>query len=244
MIPKIIHYCWLGGNPMPERLKRWQESWRRMLPDFEFILWNESNFDINSVPWVKEAYEAGMYAFAADYIRYYALYTYGGIYMDTDVEVVRPFAELLERPYLMGAEYDDYPESGIFGAIPHSDLMRWCMEFYHDRHFSPDQITLNTCKAPQVMHQAIGAHCRFLLTESFIPDEAIVCLLPSDYLTAMSADTGIAHPTANTRTIHHFAGSWCYPTFGSRLRRWLKVSLSKILGETLVRRVRNILIKN
>ena len=208
-----------------------------MLPDFEFFLWNESNFDMNSVPWVKEAYEAGMYAFAADYIRYYALYTYGGIYMDTDVEVVRPFAELLERPYLMGAEYDDYPESGIFGAIPHSDLMRWCMEFYHDRHFSPDQITLNTCKAPQVMHQAIGAHRKFVQTEVFIPDETIVCLLPSDYLTAMSADTGIAHPTANTRTIHHFAGSWCYTTPQSRMRRQLKVFVSHCLGEKMARKL-------
>ncbi len=244
MIPKLIHYCWLSDNPIPKQLYRCMESWRRMLPDYEFVLWDRSRFDLDSVPWVREAYDAGMFAFAADYIRFYAVYTMGGIYLDMDVEVIRSFGVLLERPYFLGEEYTDHPEAGIIGAEPHSVLMRWCMEFYHNRHFSPDQDMLSTCKAPQVMHQAIGAHCRFLLTESFIPDEAIVCLLPSDYLTAMSADTGIAHPTANTRTIHHFAGSWCYPTFGSRLRRWLKVSLSKILGETLVRRVRNILIKN
>lgn len=239
MIPKIIHYCWLGSSPMPDRLRRWQESWRLLLPDYEFILWDESRFDINSINWVKEAYEAGMYAFATDYIRYYALYTMGGIYMDTDVEVLRPFAELLERPYLMGVEYEDYPESGIFGTEPHSDLMLWCMEFYQKRHFTPDQITLTTCKAPQVMHQAIGAHRKFVLSESFIQDDAVVSLLPSDFLTAMNADTGIAHPTTNTRTIHHFAGSWCYTTPLSRMRRCMKVTASRLLGERLVRALRS-----
>lgn len=237
MIPKIIHYCWLSNDPVPKRLQHYMSTWKKFLPDYEFIFWDRSRFDIDSVPWVREAYDAKMYAFAADYIRFYAVYTMGGIYMDMDVEVKRPFGSLLERPYLLGEEYTDHPEAGIFGAEPHSDLIKWCMEFYQGRHFTTDHNVLSTCKAPQVMHLAIGAHCKIVPSESFIPDKNIVCLLPSDYLTAMHADTGIAHPTANTRTIHHFAGTWCYQTPISRFRRWLKVTASCCLGETLARRI-------
>ena len=237
MIPKIIHYCWLGGSPLPVKMQRYIEAWRRLLPDYQIIRWDETNFDLDSVPWVREAYDAGMYAFASDYIRFHAVYTMGGLYLDTDVEVIRPFAELLDRPYLLGTEYDDYPGSGSFGAEPQHPLMHWCLEFYHHRHFVADKYTLSSCKSPQVMHDAIVAHCSIAVSESLSNDSSIVTLLPSDYLTAMHADTGIAHPTANTRTIHHFAGTWCYQTPISRFRRWLKVTASCCLGETLARRI-------
>lgn len=88
MIPKIIHYCWLSNDPIPADMQRYIESWKKFLPDYEFMLWNFSRFDINSSDWVKEAFKNKKYAFAADYIRLYALYNYGGIYMDMDVEVL------------------------------------------------------------------------------------------------------------------------------------------------------------
>ena len=89
MIPKIIHYCWLSNDPIPEKLQEYMKSWKEKLPDYEFKLWNFDCFDINSSQWVKEAFEAKKYAFAADYIRLYAVYNYGGIYMDMDVEVIK-----------------------------------------------------------------------------------------------------------------------------------------------------------
>ena len=106
MIPKIIHYCWLSNDPVPMQLQQYMQTWREKLPGYEFLLWNFDRFDIRRSTWVKEAFEAKKYAFAADYIRLYAVYRYGGIYMDMDVEVVRGFDELLDAPLMLGKETD------------------------------------------------------------------------------------------------------------------------------------------
>ena len=116
MIPKVIHYCWLSGDPIPEKLQRCMDSWKKFLPDYEFVLWDLERFDIKTSQWVKEAFEARKYAFAADYIRLYAVYNYGGVYMDMDVEVVRPFDDLLASPYILGLESEKGVEAGVFGA--------------------------------------------------------------------------------------------------------------------------------
>ena len=108
MIPKIIHYCWFGRGPMPPMALKCIESWHRFMPDYEYKLWNEDNFDVNSVPYVKEAYEARKFAFVTDYVRLYALYTEGGIYMDTDVEVLKPYDDLLGLSGFTGYEGSKY----------------------------------------------------------------------------------------------------------------------------------------
>lgn len=241
MIPRIIHYCWFGPKPIPRKFQRYIDGWRRLSPDFKFVLWNDECLaQFSDVSWVREAYDSGLYAFVADYVRLYAVYTQGGIYLDTDVEMIRPFEDLLDRPYLFGEEYDLHPESGIFGAEPGCELIRWCKEFYEHRQFRPDTLTLSTCKAPQVLHDTLLSRGRsFLVTEVHprnYPDR--VCLLPHDFLTAMNSDTGVAHPSARTRTIHHYAGTWCYPTLFSRVRRFLKVLISHLLGERIVRTIR------
>lgn len=237
MIPKIIHYCWLSGDPIPKNLQKWMDSWRKTLPDYKFILWDKSRFDINSVPWVKEAYEAKKYAFAADYIRQYAVYTMGGIYMDMDVEVVRPFGELLERPYLLGSETGEWMEAGVFGAEKGCRLMKWCLEFYENTHFLTPEGTLNTFGAPKVMHKCITEHCRLKVTSDYVSNEDLVCLLPYDYLTAKSSDTGIVKKTHNTRTVHHFAGSWLRPSIGAQIKRKIKVGIARCLGERIARKL-------
>ena len=99
MISKVIHLCWLSGDPYPEKIKKCIDSWKRVLSDYEIILWDTKRFDLDSSIWVKQAFEAKKYAFAADYIRFYALYHYGGIYMDSDVEVLKSFDDLLHLPY-------------------------------------------------------------------------------------------------------------------------------------------------
>ncbi len=105
MIPKIIHYCWFGGNPMPPMLRMCIASWQRVMPDYEIKEWNEQNFDVHMAPLCHEAYEAGKWAFVADYCRIHALYTEGGIYMDTDVLVFRPFEKFLEYEFVSSQEY-------------------------------------------------------------------------------------------------------------------------------------------
>ena len=104
MIPKIIHYCWFGRNPLPESAQKCIASWKKFLPDYEIKEWNEDNFDVNIIPYTKEAYEAKKYAFVSDYARFWILYKYGGLYFDTDVEVIKPMDDIIERGPFMGIE--------------------------------------------------------------------------------------------------------------------------------------------
>ena len=116
MIPKIIHYCWFGCGKMPDLALKCIESWKKFLPDYELRLWNEDTFDINSVPYVKEAYEARKFAFVTDYIRLWALEREGGGYMDTDVEVYKPLDEFLDKEGFTGFEDIHYPVTATMGA--------------------------------------------------------------------------------------------------------------------------------
>ena len=104
MIPKVIHYCWFGRNPLPESAQKCIASWRKYLHDYEIKEWNEDNFDVNIIPYTKEAYEAKKYAFVSDYARFWILYKYGGLYFDTDVEVIKPMDDIIERGPFMGIE--------------------------------------------------------------------------------------------------------------------------------------------
>lgn len=149
MIPKIIHYCWLSNDPIPEKLQEYMKSWKEKLPDYEFKLWNFDCFDINSSQWVKEAFEAKKYAFAADYIRLYAVYNYGGIYMDMDVEVIKSFNPLLNNDYLLGYENQIGIEAGIFGASPKADWVKLILDYYQNKSFYREDGTQNTTPLPK-----------------------------------------------------------------------------------------------
>ena len=113
MIPKKIHYFWFGGNEKPKSVKKCIDSWKKYCPDYEVIEWNESNFDIRCMPFVEQAYEAKKYAFVSDVARLMMIYEYGGIYMDTDVEVIKPLDNLLENKAYMGFENDENVASGL-----------------------------------------------------------------------------------------------------------------------------------
>ena len=131
MIPKIIHYCWLSNDPIPTNLQKYMKSWEKYLPDYEFWLWDFNRFDINSSIWVKEAFEAKKYAFAADYIRCYALYNYGGIYLDMDVEVLKSFNDLLHLPYFLCQEEKAPIEAAVIGSEKHNKLFEKMQEYYN-----------------------------------------------------------------------------------------------------------------
>ena len=100
MIPKIIHYCWFGRNPLPQSAIKCINSWKKFFPDYEIKEWNEQNFDVNIIPYTSEAYQAKKYAFVSDYARMWVLYNYGGIYFDTDVEVIKPMKDIVENDLL------------------------------------------------------------------------------------------------------------------------------------------------
>lgn len=196
MIPKIIHYCWLSDDPIPQKFIKYMESWKKYLPDYEFISWDTTRFDINSVPWVKQAFEAKKYAFAADYIRLYAIHKMGGIYLDMDVEVVKSFDSLLHQDYILGYEREGHLEAGIFGACKNAEWVKKCLSYYTGRNFIKEDGSYDTTVLPKIMY------------ESIIDDIDAFHILPSDYLTAKSYRTGEVTRTKNTFSVHNFAGSW------------------------------------
>lgn len=197
MIPKIIHYCWLSNDPIPPDIKKYMETWRTLLPEYEFIKWDFTRFPKHKSDWVKEAFNDKKYAFAADLIRIYAVYNYGGIYMDMDIEVKRPFGDLLNSKYMFGYERTEGKgfEAGCFGAEKGNEFLKECLKYYKDRHFIVDGVR-DTVTLPQIMQKIYNDnHFKYNL-------------LPNEYLTAKSYDTGEINVTSNTRTIHHFVGSW------------------------------------
>lgn len=228
MIPKIIHYCWLSNDPIPPKLQACMESWKEMLPEYKFVLWDTQRFDVNSTPWVSEAFNVRKYAFAADYIRLYAVYHYGGIYLDMDVEVVKPFSnELLAGNYLVGYESSDYTigiEAGILGGEQGAEWLGDCLKYYEDRHFIKSDGSFDTLPLPRIIWK--------VLKEKYIDTKMINPLSP-DYLTAKCCDNGKIKKTSNTYTIHHFEGSWFTP------KQRIKRIIIRLLGANLMSLVRN-----
>ena len=196
MIPKIIHYCWLSGEPIPWQLQICMASWKKYLPEYEFVMWDTQRFDINSLLWTKQAFEAKKYAFAADYIRLYAVYTYGGIYLDMDVEVRQPFDFLLDEDCMLGYEKENGIEVGVFGGSKKAPWLKKCLDYYENRAFLSTNGTFDMRPLPQIMFECLAE------------ERKTFRIYPNEYLTAKSYETGIITITENTYAVHHFAGSW------------------------------------
>ena len=230
MIPKIIHYCWFGRGQMPELALKCIESWHRYLPDYTMKLWNEDSFDINTVTYVKEAYEARQYAFVTDYIRLYALYYEGGIYMDTDVEVLKPLDDLLDLPAFSGYEsnkFTNFP-TGLMASAAGGVWVKEQIDYYADRHFLlPDgslDMTTNTVTISRIMKEN-----NFELTGEYQVYKNDMHCFPSDYFCPMTS-TRVLKLTKNSYCIHHFAGSWHTPTLKQKIKKFV---FGKIVGAKL-----------
>ena len=224
MIPRIIHYCWFGRGVMPELALKCIESWHRFMPDYEYKLWNEDSFDITDVPYVKEAYEAGKYAFVTDYVRLFALYTEGGIYMDTDVEVLKPYDDLLSLPGFTGYEGSKYlpPVTGTMASEAGNEWVKEQLDSYVDAHFiKPDgslDTTTNTARISQIMQKG-----------GFVQDGKKkvykdMYIFPVEYFCPRQT-TGEFLITDNTYCDHHFMGSW------SKGKKNWKYYLLQLVGE-------------
>ena len=208
MIPKIIHYCWFGGNPLSEDAKRYIASWKKHCPDYEIIEWNESNFAVAENAYCREAYEAGKWAFVADYARLKVLAEYGGIYMDTDVEVVRSFDSLLSYQAFCCFEKDDSVSIGTLGSAAGSRFVQRMLDDYEGRSFlqpdgSYDQTT-NLHLATRILVE--DYQLRLNGRRQVLPGD--IAVLPMESLIAKDNDTGWLMADASTYAIHHFSGSW------------------------------------
>lgn len=135
MIPKVIHYAWLGRGEKSDLIKHCIESWKKLLPDYEIKEWNEDNFNLDYNKFTRQSYDAKKYAFTSDVIRLYALYTEGGIYMDTDVEVFKPLDEFLNEPAFTGFEQPYYPVCATMGAEKGNPLIKEMLDYYNDKEF-------------------------------------------------------------------------------------------------------------
>lgn len=214
MIPKIIHYCWFGGNPLPEMALKCIASWKYFFPDYEIKEWNESNFDVNSIPYTAEAYKLKKYAFVSDYARFLILYKYGGVYFDTDVEVIRHMDDIIEKGPFMGCEND--PEGGDatiavnpglgLGVTPGLGLFKEILEYYKNLSFYKEDGTQNTTTIVAYTTEILFAHGLKNIGDIQIVDG--IFIYPKDYFCPKDYYTNELIITSNTRSIHHYSATW------------------------------------
>ncbi|MBR7179880.1 MAG: glycosyl transferase [Oscillospiraceae bacterium] len=212
MIPRIIHYCWFGRNPKPKLAEKCFNSWERFCPDYCIREWNEDNFDISSAPlYVQQAYAAQKWAFVADYVRLKVVYDHGGIYLDTDVELVKSFDSLLSYSAFFGFEGINYINTGLgFGAVRHSPIVQELISDYAEIPFvmhdgSYDLTPCPTRNTPVFVRN--GLLCDG--TQQLLNGEILI--LPAEYLCPIDNATRILRKTQNTISIHHFDASWQSP---------------------------------
>ena len=219
MIPKIIHYCWFGGKEKPESVKQCISSWKKYCPDYEIIEWNESNFDVTKNAYCKEAYEAKKWAFVTDYVRLLVLYKFGGIYMDTDVEVVRTFNPLMNRNGFLCFEDNKHVSIGTFGISAHSPMVSDLLKLYKSRHFrradGSIDMTPNLRILTKVLVDSYGI--RLNGKRQVLPDNILV--LPMEAFIAKSYLSGWIMKDENTYAIHHYSATWLDKEGQKRLER-------------------------
>lgn len=216
MIPKRIHLCWLSGDPYPQKIQKCLDSWKKYLPDYEIMLWDLNRFDLKQSPWVEQAFNAKKYAFAADYIRMYALYHYGGIYLDSDVEVLKSFDDFLDLPYFVGAENAGTIEAAIIGAEEKCDWIKVCLDYYQDRQFLKEDGQMDIRMLPEIMNETIQKFkpIHNLPSGSTIGDlkkvnlQSAVYVLPPEYFSPKIFDSRQVILTPSTYAIHHYQNSW------------------------------------
>lgn len=239
MIPKIIHYCWFGVNPINSLAKNCIESWKKYCPDFEIRKWDESSFDICSNKFVEDAYRAKKYAFVSDYVRLYATYKYGGIYMDTDVEVVKPLDTFLKHQAFSGFEDEMTLPTGIMGCEQGFPLFRTFLCDYDKLKFVDDSEYCISITNVVLITKILKEHGIKLNNQFQIIDG--MALYPKDYFCPKDYQTGLINMTCNTYTIHHFSGSWLPQKF--LWEKQIKDRIKAIVGLNgieLIRKIKNI----
>lgn len=240
MIPKKIHYCWFGRGEKPKLAKKCIDSWHKFLPDYEIKEWNEDNFDISSNQYVREAYESRKFAFVTDYVRLYAIYTEGGIYMDTDVEVLDNFDKFLHHHAFSGFETDGTVPTGMMAAEKGSIWAKDLLDDYNDRKFINEDGSFDMRTNTEVITAYMIS--KGLIKNNTYQDFSDLCTMyPADYFCPKDHRTGKIKCTKNSVCIHHFAGSWLPLSFAERTRHKVKLLGVKILGEKIATYLANIL---
>ena len=243
MIPKIIHYCWFGRNPLPELAQKCIASWKKYLPEYEIKEWNEDNFDVNSIPYTAEAYKAKKYAFVSDYARFWILYKYGGLYFDTDVEVIKPMDDIIARGPFMGCENEAgkgattlgvAPGLGL-GVNPGLGLYNEILKYYQDISFIMPNGSYNQTTVVEHVTGLLESHG--IETKDGIMYCCGVYIYPKEYFCPMDYKTGRLTITDKTYTIHHYMASWY--TRGQKVYKLIERFCGKRVADFISRTLKN-----
>lgn len=247
MIPKTIHYCWFGKGELPELALKCIDSWKKYMPDYEIKLWNEENFDININQYVKEAYEAKKYAFVSDFARFHILYHYGGIYLDTDVEVLKPLDRFLYDEAFMGFEDGKHVAPGlIIGAKKGNPIIKEILDNYSNKKFKLKDGSYN-------LTTVVKYTTDILLKYGLIQNNSKqningMIVYPKTFFCPINTENKETDFSNDTYTIHHFSASWLSPEEKVRGKRNAKIKniITKFIGEKgfeLLLKIRNFLLK-
>ena len=239
MIPKVIHYCWFGGKPLPPLAEKCLASWRKYLPDYEIRRWDETNFDVEAHPYTRDAYAAGLYAFVSDYARFKILFENGGVYFDTDVEVIRPLDDVLAAGPFMGFESDGHgspiavaPGLGLASEAG-MNLYAEILKRYDDMPFYDVEGNRNPYSMiPMVTEMLVS---KGLKGGVGIENVAGVNVYPQEWFNPFEDSTGRLKKTMNTRTIHWYSKSWMPKE--SSMALWAKRFARRLFGVDVVARL-------
>ena len=210
MIPKIIHYCWFGRNPLPELALKCIESWKKFLPEYEIKEWNEDNYDVHKIPYISQAYDAKKYAFVSDYARFDILYQYGEIYFDTDVEVIKDLSPIIEAGAFMGIEKDGSINAGLgVSSSAATEIFKEILDSYTEENFINKDGSLNL---KTVVTRVSDIFKKYGFTdEEKIQEVKGYKIYPTEYFCPKNYFTGEINITENSYTIHLYDGSWASP---------------------------------
>jgi mannosyltransferase OCH1-like enzyme len=207
LIPRIVHYCWFGGTPLPEKAQKCIESWKRNLPGYEIRETNEENFDVHSNPFVSQAYANKKFAFVSDYARFWRLYTDGGIYMDTDVEILKPLDVFLGNDAFTGFENRIFVNPGImFGAKKEHPVVKEMLDFYGELEFVLKNGSLNM--VPVVIYTTEILIKHGLKRNNRLQELEGITVYPKTYFCPLSFYGNKTYFSEQTHSIHHYASTW------------------------------------
>lgn len=231
MIPKIIHFCWFGRGARPQEFQKYLSSWKKYCPDFKIMEWNEDTFDLSCNTYVNDAYCAKKWAFVTDYVRLWAIYTYGGIYMDTDVELLQPIDVFLKDKAFSGFESIHTVPTGIMGGEAKHPVYKALLEEYTDRKFNLGNGKYNLTTNVEYITQYFQA--RGMRPDNSLQVIEDFTLYPKEYFCPKNPRTLKIECTKNTYAIHHFASSWV--PVRTRIRKQIKKVLGPRAMEVVIR---------
>ncbi len=231
IIPKTIHYCWFSKNEMPLKLQKYVEGWKNILPDYEFILWNEDNYDIQKNNYIKEAYNHKKWAFASDYVRLDALNQYGGIYLDTDIELLKSFNTLLKNEAFVAFESRYKVGSAVIGSTKQNPWLNCLLNMYQDKNFINQDGTIDTTPNTDLITNLMTKNWDLKLN-NHLQELDYITVYPRDYFYPKHVTTKKLTLTDNTYCIHHWENSWGENN-PNNLKTNIKKTMYFILGETI-----------